>query len=204
MRGAWTVRIVGVMAVSLLPGVLAHSQGPAQQGEKYALLVGVRQYDPTQPLPPLTYPEDDIEELARVLEAAGYPRENIKLMTQREGANRPRFSPEAAKIRREFDLTLKRLEPGDSVVVALAGHGVQFEQDGPSYFCPSDADLDEPGTLIDLGTLATSLEACRAGSKLLLVDACRNNPKIRVQRAAGRPVVDVPSPSRPFQRRPPG
>ena len=89
-------------------------KGDQVPGENYALLVGVSQYDPTEPLPALTYPEDDIEELARTLVAAGFQRENIKLMTQREGLKHPRFSPEAAKIRKEFDLTLKRLESGDT------------------------------------------------------------------------------------------
>src|SRR5436305_192034 len=104
--------IIAVLALTALAGVLASSPSPGQPaGERYALLVGVRQYDPTEPLPPLAYPEDDMEELAKVLVAANYPRENIKLMTQRAGADRPRFSPEAAKIRKEFDLTLKRLDP---------------------------------------------------------------------------------------------
>lgn len=203
MRRGTKRGMISGLTLAAFAGILAWGQGPAE-GEKYALLVGVRQYDPVQPLPTLTYPEDDIEELARVLVASGYKRENIKLMTQREGARNARFTPTTEKIRKEFGATLRRLEPGDSVVVALAGHGVQFTQEGDSFFCPADADLDDEKTLIKLGEVATGLESCRAGFKLLLVDACRNNPKLRVARAGGRAISDPASLSRPFLRVAPG
>jgi sulfatase modifying factor 1 len=199
------IRIAICTVLAVLAGVSAHSQGlDRQPGEKYALLVGVRKYDPAEPLPTLTYSEDDVDELRRVLLASGYRPENIKLMTQRGGAENPRYLPLADRIRKEFALTLKQLDEHDSLVVALAGHGVQFSQEGESFFCPADAALDDESTLIKLSDLATSLEGCRAGFKLLLVDACRNNPKLRAARAAGRAVVDLPSLSRPFVQRPAG
>jgi len=49
----------------------ARSQGPARQpGEKYALLVGVRQYDKNE-LRNLPYSEPDVTELTRVLKESG-------------------------------------------------------------------------------------------------------------------------------------
>jgi uncharacterized caspase-like protein len=205
MCRAWRVGIALMLTLAALAGVVARAQR-ALEGEKYAVLVGVRVYDPAEPLPTLTYPEDDMDELARVLVASGYKRENIKLMTQREGATRPRFEPTADKIRKELALMLDRLDENDSVVVALAGHGVQFKQDADSFFCPADAvvSVEDEETLINLGELAKTLEACQAGFKLLLVDACRNNPKLAAARVAGRPLVALPSLSRPFARRPPG
>jgi hypothetical protein len=124
-------------------------------------------------------------------------------MTQREGARRARFLPTAANVRKELELTLKRLDPADSVVVALAGHGVQFTPEGDSFFCPADAALENEQTLINLAVVSKALEGCRATFKLLLVDACRNNPKAS-SRAGARPIVDLPSLSRPFLRQTPG
>jgi hypothetical protein len=81
VRSVWTaLRIV----LASLSGVPAQSQEAGQpRGEKYALLVGVRQYDPNE-LRPLAYSEPDVVELAEVLKDAGYSR--VVLVTQTEGA----------------------------------------------------------------------------------------------------------------------
>ena len=122
MRGTTNLRIVGVLALGMLAAGGVRGAAP---GEQFALLVGVRQYEPSEPLPKLAYPEDDMNALARVLIASGYKTENIKVMTRTEGAQRLRFLPTADKVRKELALTLKRFEPADSVIVALAGHGAR-------------------------------------------------------------------------------
>ena len=43
-------------------------------------------------------------------------------------------------------------------------------------FCPADADLKDRETLISLNQVYKDLEKCPAAVKLLLVDACRNDP----------------------------
>lgn len=64
----------------------------------------------------------------------------------------------------------------DSVIIGLAGHGVQFASDGESYFCPLDSKLDDKSTLLSLGDLYGQLSKCNAGFKLVFCDACRNDP----------------------------
>jgi uncharacterized caspase-like protein len=98
----------------------------------------MRQYE-TPDLRALRYPEADAEELAKVLIKSGYRPKNVKVMTQRRGAEEPRYLPVASKVRKELGLILKHLDEGDSVVVALAGHGIQFQADEEAYFCPADA-----------------------------------------------------------------
>src|SRR4051794_18738720 len=72
------------IVLAALVVVPAHSQEAGRdRGEKYALLVGVRQYDPNE-LRPLAYSEPDVVELEQVLKGAGYRR--VVLMTQTEGA----------------------------------------------------------------------------------------------------------------------
>jgi hypothetical protein len=54
--------------------------------------------------------------------------------------------------------------------------------------------------LIPLSQVYAALEGCGAESKVLLVDACRNDPLTERARAVGRPVVDLPSITRPLRR----
>src|SRR3954453_21961891 len=159
------------IALALLLAALTLAPAPAQHGtrlgEQYALLVGVRAYDPNE-LHDLMYSEADVTGLARVLKAGGYQSGNVVLMTQSLGATKPRLLPLAANIRNELSLLLRDLEPEDSVVVAFAGHGVQFAGEKSTYFCPADAKLADRASLIPLDDVYKELEASNAGLKLLL------------------------------------
>src|SRR5208282_4262187 len=44
--------------------------------------------------------------------------------------------------------------------------------------CPADAQLNDNDSLISVSKLFQDLDACGAAVKLLLVDACRNDPTI--------------------------
>src|SRR5690242_20171785 len=103
MSRAFVVRTaLGISCVlSVLPALAQKPERP--QGEKYALLVGVRQYDPNE-LRSLPYSEADAEGLAKVFLASGYKPRNVVLMTQRVGAEKLRFLPVADRIRQELKL----------------------------------------------------------------------------------------------------
>src|SRR4029078_4044047 len=77
----------------------------------------------------LPYAEADVEALARTLVDAGYQRENVVLMTQSSAASALRFAPESNKIRRELKLVLSGRAKEDTVIIAFAGHGVQFSKE---------------------------------------------------------------------------
>jgi formylglycine-generating enzyme required for sulfatase activity len=195
-------RSLGRSGWLVVAALLVASAGLAQEkGEKYALLVGVRRYDPNE-LRSLPYSEADATELAAVLKASGYQPDNVVLMTQAAGAEDPRFTPVAGQIRKELKLLLRDLGPDDRMLVALAGHGVQFVGDPESYFCPADARLADKSTLIPLGEVYKDLEACGAGMKVLLVDACRNDPQSDNSRALA--VVNLQSVTRPMMPKAPG
>src|SRR5437764_967292 len=104
--------------LSLFTGLAFSLAAAPTQGEKYALLVGVRKYDPNE-LHSLPYSEPDVVELAQVLEASGYRKENVVLMTQTAGAEESRFQPEADKVRKELKLLLADRDEGDTVLVAF-------------------------------------------------------------------------------------
>jgi len=194
-----THRCVLVAILAGLAGVRALAAGAdAPRGERYALLVGVRKYDATSELRALKYPEKDMDGLQKVLIDGGYRPENIVLMTQTAGAEETRFLPMGAKVRDELKILLRDRTEADSVIVAFAGHGVQFKDDDQAYFCPVDARLNDKTTLISLREVYQILERCPAGHKLLLSDACRNDP---IDSNSRRAVVDLVSASRP-QRQP--
>ena len=180
----------------------AFSQPPERgRGEKYALLVGVKKYDPNE-FRALAYSESDVGGLSKVLLANGYRAENVVVMTQTAGAEDLRFLPTSDRIRKEMAVLMADRREDDCVMIAFAGHGVQFRGESDSYFCPVDARVDDRKSLIALGEVYRSLEKCPAGFKLLLVDACRNDPLSR--NARSREVVDLESVTRPQQQKPPG
>src|SRR6516164_5497526 len=90
--------------VAVAPG-LAGDNSRRAAGESLALLVGVRKYDPNE-LRDLPYAEADVEGLDKTLRAAGYPAENVVVMTQSAAAKDLRFAPESGKIRSELKLLL--------------------------------------------------------------------------------------------------
>jgi len=158
------------------------------RAENYAFLVAVQQYDVKQ-LKPLNYTRNDIIEFQKTLLASGYNKKNVVLMhDDLRSLGQLRFAPEAMKIRKELKLLLSTLNVDDSVIVAFAGHGVQFKGEKENYFCPADADLtnDRRDSLIALSEVYQALEKTKARKRLLLVDACRNDPQTQISRTANK------------------
>jgi len=203
----------------LVPGTVAGAQEEnapkPRPGRLYALLVGVREYK-TPALRPLKYTERDVEDLGTVLGSCGHDPKNVhlRILTQTRGAEGLRYLPSSDNIRTELARMLKLVEidadagtaEDDTIVIALSGHGILDPKTETSYFCPSDTSArnlaaDDPA-LINLGELYDQLKACKAGFKLLLADACRNDPLS--PNKSVRPVVDLASVTRPFKKRKPG
>ena len=153
--------------------------------EQYALLVGVKQYRRTE-LTPLKYTENDVTAIAKTLKKRGYKETNVVLMTQAVGANETHLLPTSDNIREQFELLLRDRTPSDTVLVAFTGHGLQFKGQGEHYFCPADARVKKKDTLVSLTKIFSDLEKCRASGKVLLVDACRDDPLAERAKSSGR------------------
>ena len=162
--------------------------------ENYAFLVAVQDYN-VKSLRPLKFTRNDIQEFSKVLQASGFKHENIVLMT--DEPKQLRYAAEADKIRKQLDTLLAGLEERDTLIVAFAGHGVQFEGDARNYFCPADAEFDDPkrARLVAISEIYEKLKACPAQRKLLVVDACRKDPLTELGRS--REVVRLKSLTRP-------
>jgi uncharacterized caspase-like protein len=77
-----------------------------------------------------------------------------------------------------------RISPGDTVLVHFSGHGVEIG--GQNYLLPADIPLPESGQTdllkseaLSLSTLVETLGDKGAAVRLLIIDACRDNPFAR-------------------------
>ena len=161
---------------ALLFCLALHSTNAAGQ-DKYAVLIGVESYDPSV-LSTLEYAEDDAIALCRSLTHLGF---KTKVMTgqSKVSTGKPN-SPE--KILTVLRTQMNNCAPGDTMVISLSGHGLQFSSEKPdennireTYFCPEDADPNNKSSLLPVSSIVTLLKQCPASRKLLLIDACRND-----------------------------
>jgi hypothetical protein len=179
------MRSTSNLIVTVFLGVVLLSPGTrAYAAEFYAFLVGVKQYDKTQ-FNPLQFCENDVTELAAQLQKVGFKKDNIVLMTQTVGATSTDFLPVKANISKQFGLILKELQPDDTLLVVFSGHGIQFKGEDIQYFCPQDAKVADKKTLISVNQMYTAMSTmCKARNKLLVVDACRNDPVTGLAKSA--------------------
>jgi hypothetical protein len=163
----------------------------AAGGEKYALLVGVRECTEAKGLRTLPFSERDVTELADALQANGFKKDNVVLMTPARGTDAGgRFFPQTQQVRAELKRMLEGLKADDTLIVAFSGHAVSRGDE--AYLCPSDAKLDDATTLISVKDLYKALGECKAGTRLLLVDAWRNDPT--AEDSPSRPKLPDPPP----------
>ena len=144
-------------------------------GKRYAVLVGVQKYDDPA-FHSRQYAENDTEDLARILSAAGY---DVSLLTTSTGDQPKKLSPTRANIETTLTTTLAKCKSGDLVLLAFAGQGVRPDGKSAGYLCPSDAKPlpDGKASLISLKSLADLLAKSHADTAVMLIDAGGAGPK---------------------------
>lgn len=165
------------MTLFLASALLCHGE-EEPQGRKYALLIGVQKYDNSD-LGNLKFCENDVNELAAVLKGPAYNYNRVTLLTRAEAVkniDRDDILPTAENIRAHLKGVLNDRKPYDTVLLAFAGHGITLKPDGKMYFCPAKCSLDKRESLICIDEIYAELAKTKANTKILLVDACRNDP----------------------------
>src|SRR5262249_19405514 len=190
-RPAWrpTMSIDLVRTLLVAVALLSSVASAQAAGKRYALLVGVKEYDHAD-FSKLKYTENDAEVLAEVLREAKY--DEVVVLTSTRGKKDEALRPTAKNVREQLKKLSDKVKRDDLLLVGLAGHGLTWavldsdtkKEKDESFFCPCDArprseqTLDElKKTMIPIGELFRSLEESGAGVRLLLVDACRNEAK---------------------------
>ncbi len=158
--------VIGLLLALCLPA----------QAARLALVIGNKDYS----VGPLKNPLNDAEDMAAALGGLGFQVTLVKNLKRDD-------------IGRTVEAFANRIRPGDDALVFYAGHGLQVK--GVNYLPAVDARIavesDVPLNSLNLNELLQRLDDAKAGVRLLLVDACRDNPYSRGFRSNARGLARV-------------
>lgn len=129
---------------------------------RLAFVAGMDQY---RQVKPLRNAAADAQTMAETLRGLGYEVVQIANRDQRG------FKDDLRRF-------VRRVQPGDELVVFYSGHGVQI--DGRNYLLPIDVRADEAAQVRDdavaLSDLLGELRRAKPRLTVAIIDACRDNP----------------------------
>lgn len=152
----------------------------AQSGSRVALVIGNSQY---QHESPLRNPGNDARLMAKTLTALGFEVDLRLDLTKRE-------------MDEAISRFIRTSSGASSAFLYYAGHGMQPFRGGRNMLLPVDSKVENDDTLDAHGIAADTIverleqQAQPAGVRVVILDACRNNPRL-VSRVAGRWRGDV-------------
>jgi formylglycine-generating enzyme required for sulfatase activity len=180
---------------ALLVGLVFATLSNVWAQDHYAVLIGVEKYD-TSTFRNLEFAGDDAIALSTQFQQLGF---KTTVMTgESDSAKLQPTTPD--KILATITAIGRSCEEEDTFVIALSGHGVQFGDEDylpsgvrESYFCPSDADLNNKSSLLKISTVVEVMNATKANKKLLLIDACQEQVLSTEGQKKGRKLIDLGS-----------
>ena len=157
-------------------------QTPPPTDQRIALVIGNSNY---QTAPKLANPGNDAQSMAQLLNSAGFE------VTQATDLTRS----DMVKVMQDFSARVAERGPGTVAMIYYAGHGVQVA--GENYLLPVDAKIasqsDLDGNSLRLVDMMGTLEAIPSRMRIVVLDACRNNPFPAVNDTGrGLAIVDAP------------
>jgi len=196
--------IVGVVIFTGLPGCATADRRMAAKQDRYALLVGIDEYESVSPLGGCV---NDVKDMSQVLRSRfGFTDRQVKLLTNKEATH--------AAIIRELRALRDRVQPNGVVVVHYSGHGSQMQDISgdekvdhlDETIVPVDSrandvfditDDDLFGILSELSTVTTNVT--------LIFDSCHSGA---IAKGGGRarfvkPDTRPPPPPAPYARHSP-
>jgi TPR repeat protein len=156
---------------------------PEQAATRVALVIGNGAYKDA----PLRNPMHDAQAMAAALRACGFEVEEL------ENAGRAQLFTALRNFR-------TRGQGATAALFFYAGHGMQVK--GRNYLIPVDADVqteEEVGPqALEAQEVLDQMEAMQAQVKLIILDACRNNPFVRSFRGGSRGLAQMDAPMGSF------
>jgi Caspase domain len=154
-------------------GVVAGSSAALAES-RVALVIGESAYRMVTPLP---NPANDAQAMSQLLRDAGFEVTTAADLSQKE--MNEKVGDFAAKIAAKG--------PDTVALMFYAGHGLQI--DGENYLAPVDLDpkreTDIPLQAVRLNDILNTLNSVPSKMRILLLDACRNNPFPAINKTAG-------------------
>lgn len=160
-------------------GFLLTAQAASAES-RVALVIGQSAY---RAVPALTNPANDAKAMTQLLTDAGFDVVTASDLSQNE--MREKVSDFAGRI------TTKG--PDTIALVFYAGHGLQI--DGENFLVPIDVDpkreADVPLQSVRLNDILNTLTSVPSKMRIVMLDACRNNPFPEISKSAGRGLAIV-------------
>jgi hypothetical protein len=158
--------------------VLGSHAGHAEN--RVALVIGQSAYRAVTPLP---NPANDAKAITQLLGDAGFEVVSAADLSQNE--MREKVSA--------FAVSVSAKGPDTVALVFYAGHGMQI--DGENFLVPVDIDpkreADIPLQAVRLNDVLNTLNSVPSKTRIILLDACRNNPFPDINKTAGRGLAIV-------------
>jgi len=154
--------------------------GAAHAENRIALVIGQSAYRAVTPLP---NPANDARAIAKLLGEAGFDVMSAADLSQSE--LREKVGDFAARVAEKGADT--------TALVFYAGHGLQI--DGENFLVPVDIDpkreADIPLQAVRLNDVLNTLNSVPSKARIILLDACRNNPFPAINKTAGHGLAVV-------------
>ena len=171
----------------LCAGILGQATAPVPAQEpaasaptrRVALLVGINEYR-KRGFIDLKWAENDVAEMEQELRRLGFDK--VVVM---KGSSEGELRPTKENIEAQLKGLLADVGKDDIVLVMLSGHGQELKvklraPDGSEverddgFYCPVNAVMNEPDTMVSLSFLTDDLLVKWGGKNLVLLDACRD------------------------------
>ena len=156
----------------------------ASAQDRFALVIGNASY---KSVPALPNPARDAEAVGALLRDAGFQ------VTSALDLDKSNMS----KVIRFFTTSIAEKPENTVALIYFAGHGVQV--DGENFLVPVDAviarEADVPLEALRMGDLMSMLETVRAKTRIVILDACRDNPFDDIAKTAPRGLAMVNAPA---------
>lgn len=165
------IRFFSAIAVT---GMLLGLQ-PALAENRLALVIGQSAYRAVTPLP---NPANDAKAVAQMLGDAGFEVQSATDLSQND----------LRQAVGEFAARMSQKGPDTVALVFYAGHGMQI--DGENFLVPVDIDpkreTDIPLQAVRLNDILNTLTSVPSKMRIIMLDACRNDPFPEIGKTAGR------------------
>src|SRR5712691_8086198 len=185
-------RLLGGSAMSLrllikiaaLASTCWMSVSAALAENRLALVIGNSAYQSVTVLP---NPANDAKAMAKFLGSAGFQVLQAPNLTQSD----------MRKTLSDFAGMVAEKGPDTVALVFYAGHGLQV--DGENFLVPVDAriqrEADVPLQATRLADVMNALSSVPSKARIVILDACRNNPFSEINKTTGRglAIVDAPN-----------
>ena len=173
-----------LIKIAALASTCWMSVSTALAENRLALVIGNSAYQSVTALP---NPANDAKAMAKFLSSAGFQVLQAPNLTQSD----------MRKTLSDFAGMVAEKGPDTVALVFYAGHGLQV--DGENFLVPVDAriqrEADVPLQATRLADVMNALSSVPSKARIVILDACRNNPFSEINKTTGRglAIVDAPN-----------